>query len=463
MEHRGLYPRSRSGSSYCGGRVFSPGWQARGLKTPGPHRSEPRTAAEEHDLTCHSPVLSSSRHPRGVGGDGDPARRPGQVQRDVPLSSLPSPHRRIVRGRAAARGGARVAAGRTADAVPSSSARRAARRRSGARGREGARRRARPAPLQLHAARRASRGAGARVARARCRSTRVGTEAVAARAAFEARHDGELSYFAPVATTPGFPRALARTLNELALARVGPEALRAAAARRRRPRGAARAVRRTVRRRVSHRSRDAVRGRRAKRAATFRGQPLLLLDVPLESVVEFVFARRLIETADPALVLVPFGDLATLDHLKTLGVEPEVLEPTASSDLTALRRNLFARRQPPDGSRPATCASSRRRARAASASRSRAASCRKRATACASTRSRSSLRAPPTTSACSSTRSIAPAFPAGSIAARAGRIRPAARSSRSSAARSNSCRRAGSPNTCRSARCRRRARAARSA
>ena len=56
--------------------------------------------------------------------------------------------------------------------------------------------------------------------------TRVGTEAVAARATFEARHDGELSYFAPVASTPGFPRALARTLNELALARVGPEALR---------------------------------------------------------------------------------------------------------------------------------------------------------------------------------------------------------------------------------------------
>ena len=52
--------------------------------------------------------------------------------------------------------------------------------------------------------------------------TRIGTEAVAARAAFEAAHDGELSYFAPVAATPGFPRALARTLNELALARVGP-------------------------------------------------------------------------------------------------------------------------------------------------------------------------------------------------------------------------------------------------
>ena len=56
--------------------------------------------------------------------------------------------------------------------------------------------------------------------------TRIGTEAVAARAAFEAAHAGELAYFAPVAETPGFPRALARTLNELALARVEPDQLR---------------------------------------------------------------------------------------------------------------------------------------------------------------------------------------------------------------------------------------------
>ena len=64
----------------------------------------------------------------------------------------------------------------------------------------------------------------------------------------------------------------------------------------------------------------------------------MLLDVPLESAVELTLARRLIENAAPALVLVPFGDLATLDRLKTLGVEPEVLEP--------------ARRLGPDGAAP---------------------------------------------------------------------------------------------------------------
>src|SRR5688572_2290423 len=50
--------------------------------------------------------------------------------------------------------------------------------------------------------------------------TRVGSEAVAARATFECRSAAELDYFAPVAGTPGFPRALARTLQEISLAGV---------------------------------------------------------------------------------------------------------------------------------------------------------------------------------------------------------------------------------------------------
>jgi len=48
----------------------------------------------------------------------------------------------------------------------------------------------------------------------------LGHEAVAARAAFEAAHDEALEYFAPVSNTPGFPKALARTLLELRLAGV---------------------------------------------------------------------------------------------------------------------------------------------------------------------------------------------------------------------------------------------------
>src|SRR5262245_30556390 len=53
----------------------------------------------------------------------------------------------------------------------------------------------------------------------------LGSEAVAARASFDARRAGDLSYFAPVADAPGFPRALARTLQELRMAHVRPGAL----------------------------------------------------------------------------------------------------------------------------------------------------------------------------------------------------------------------------------------------
>src|SRR5215831_2663635 len=54
----------------------------------------------------------------------------------------------------------------------------------------------------------------------RAPATYLGSEAVAARATFDACRDDGLSYFAPVAGTPGFPRALARTIQELRLASV---------------------------------------------------------------------------------------------------------------------------------------------------------------------------------------------------------------------------------------------------
>ena len=42
-------------------------------------------------------------------------------------------------------------------------------------------------------------------------TTALGVQAVAARALFDADRDNTLHYFAPVANTPGFPRALARS------------------------------------------------------------------------------------------------------------------------------------------------------------------------------------------------------------------------------------------------------------
>ena len=48
----------------------------------------------------------------------------------------------------------------------------------------------------------------------------VGLEAVVTRARFDAMQERALRYFAPVADTPGFPRAAARTLDELQMAEV---------------------------------------------------------------------------------------------------------------------------------------------------------------------------------------------------------------------------------------------------
>ena len=54
-------------------------------------------------------------------------------------------------------------------------------------------------------------------ARGQSPATALGHEAIAARATFEAAKDQMLEYFSPVAGTPGFPKALARTLLELRL------------------------------------------------------------------------------------------------------------------------------------------------------------------------------------------------------------------------------------------------------
>ena len=109
------------------------------------------------------------------------------------------------------------------------------------------------------------------------------------------------------------------------------------------------------------------------------------------------------------LVTVPFGDIATMDRLKSLG-------PRARAARAEGRHR--PRRAPPVSLRavPAARARARRgralllgaRAKGASASRSRAASSRKRAAAYRSTRWRCSCARPSATSACSSTRSAAP-------------------------------------------------------
>jgi ATP-dependent helicase/nuclease subunit B len=182
--------------------------------------------------------------------------------------------------------------------------------------------------------------------------TYLGSEAVAARATFDAQKDQTLKYFAPVARTPGFPRALARTLQELRLADVTADRLAQL------PLGGGDLA--GLLERFDEQFADAHATDRAQlfQAATQAVEEpdssplpaLLLLDVPLESDVEFGFVKALLShlTGRPALLTVPFGDVATLQKLALLGVEPEVLEQEGETDLVALRRYLFAKSEPPE-------------------------------------------------------------------------------------------------------------------
>ena len=77
----------------------------------------------------------------------------------------------------------------------------------------------------------AARAAAVRLAGAsRAPLTQAGAEATAARVVFDALGAEELEYFVPVASMPGFPKALARTLHELRLAAIAPDRLMASAA-----------------------------------------------------------------------------------------------------------------------------------------------------------------------------------------------------------------------------------------
>ena len=201
--------------------------------------------------------------------------------------------------------------------------------------------------------------------------TYLGSDAVAARATFDAQRDAALRYFAPVARTPGFPRALARTLQELRMAEVGADRLAAL------PLGGPdlsvllerfdeqfASASATDRATLFAAATEALRESSSQLPASSSQRPasgfqlpagLLLLDVPIDSNVEFVFIKALLgfpprasRLAPRILVTVPFGDIATMDRLKSLGLERELLEQTGDSDLVALRRYLFARSQPPE-------------------------------------------------------------------------------------------------------------------
>lgn len=182
-------------------------------------------------------------------------------------------------------------------------------------------------------------------------SSALGTDAVAARATFEAARAGGLTYFTPVINMPGFPRALASTLYEVRSALLTAGRLTDA------PRvgadlalllenfeaqfGNASAADSAELFRVAT---EEVSSRRAQ----WIGHPLVLIDVACHSQAEYDFARALVSASPKTLVTIAAGDEYTLATFRELAtVEDEEESSASESDLVHLRRHLFQDTQPP--------------------------------------------------------------------------------------------------------------------
>ena len=190
-------------------------------------------------------------------------------------------------------------------------------------------------------------------------STWLGAEAVATRAVFDATRDTSLEYFGAVAGTPGFPRALARTLQELRLSAI--DARRVAAL----PLGGEDLAA------LLERFDDCFDGvGAADRARLFRtaaaivrqtpvADVLVFLDVPVRNAAERELIAAAVSGAKRVLATVPHGDTDAVEHFQAMGGTIEARRSgrglgaaalaTAAGDLAALRRFLFdSDAQPPE-------------------------------------------------------------------------------------------------------------------
>ncbi len=184
-------------------------------------------------------------------------------------------------------------------------------------------------------------------------ATPLGTEAVAARATFDAVRAGALRYFTPVARCPGFARALASTLTELRLAGATPDALA--------PLGGPGADLAILLRnyeaqldaaRISDRAALVRLAARLVRGRSWVARPTLLLDVPIRSAAERDLVAAMLERGPEALATVPAGDDQTLDALRGLmATMPLAHAPAADGSLSRLQTFLFSPDRPPERER----------------------------------------------------------------------------------------------------------------
>jgi ATP-dependent helicase/nuclease subunit B len=170
-------------------------------------------------------------------------------------------------------------------------------------------------------------------------ATPLAMEAVCARALFQARRDGVLQYFAPVAKAPGFPAALARTVRDLRLAGVRPADLG--------NRPAAADIGRLLQlcedeleaRKLADLPAILQMAARSEKHP-YLGLPLVLLDVPFPSQSHLTLLRRL-AAKSPATCLVSVSS-----DERVLDFPVEAADPEDEFAIQRVRRHLFATEPP---------------------------------------------------------------------------------------------------------------------
>jgi hypothetical protein len=179
--------------------------------------------------------------------------------------------------------------------------------------------------------------------------TALGSEAVAARAVFDALQRQELRYFAPVARTRGFAGSLASTLADLRLAGVTADNLDGSTA-------ALADLHTLLRRhaalldggRLADRARlleIAVDTLRRGNEAFPAGLPLVWLDAPLFTRAEQDFVAALCDAAASTLITLPAGDARSILAAQASGARPEKTDqatPRPAAPLDRLREHLFS-------------------------------------------------------------------------------------------------------------------------
>ncbi len=173
----------------------------------------------------------------------------------------------------------------------------------------------------------------------------VAVDALAARSVDACRKAGELEWFEPVASTPGFYRALASTITELRLNDVTPQALKSTSS-------AGRDLAHLLKQFMQHQDESGVAdlatlyrvAAQTIRNGKFRyaGMPLLLLDVAPAHFLEQEFTRALVEAASTVLATAHRRDETTLAILKNvLAVPAESLPGEGDRALDRLRLHIF--------------------------------------------------------------------------------------------------------------------------